>query len=85
MSSTDTILSELTGFVARELLDGQNINLDASTPLLEWGVIDSISLLSLLKFMETRFGVDIPKHELTAENLATLSKMTSLVEKFARR
>lgn len=75
----DEALTALTEFVARELLDGEDIGLDASTPLLEYGLIDSLSLVSLTEFVAERFGVVIPAKEQTPQNLKNLASISALV------
>ena len=57
-------------FIAREFLNGKDEGLDATTPLIEWGVIDSIAIVSLRDFVSTRFGVEIPHSELKPSNLS---------------
>jgi acyl carrier protein len=66
------MLSELKQFVASELLDGRDRGLTEHTPLLEWGVIDSLSVAELLTFTSDRLGIDVPQTEVTPENLKDL-------------
>jgi acyl carrier protein len=73
------VLADLSAFVAKELLDGKSEGLDADTPLLEWGVIDSMSLVQLVRFIAQRFGVEAPAAEIVAGNFATLRAMTMFV------
>jgi acyl carrier protein len=75
----DEILETLRRFVADELLGGQDEGLDASTPLLEWGVIDSISVMRLRAFVEKELGVKIPTSDLKSGNLKTLRLLTDLI------
>ncbi len=75
----DEALTALTEFVARELLDGEDIGLDENTPLLEYGLIDSLSLVSLTEFIAERFGVVIPAKEQTPQNLKNLASISGLV------
>jgi len=77
MMDAASVSNELRSFLVREFLDGQGEDLDASTPLLESGIIDSMSILALTRFVEQRFGVRIPVENLvpdTFQNLEVLSK-----------
>jgi acyl carrier protein len=73
------VIPELRAFIAREFLNGKDEGLDASTPLIDWGLIDSIAIVSLRDFVSTRFGVEIPNAELKPSNLNNLTTIASLV------
>ena len=75
----DPVIPELHAFIAREFLNGKDEGLDASTPLIDWGLIDSIAIVSLRDFVSTRFGVEIPNAELKPSNLNNLTTIASLV------
>ncbi len=77
--SDEKLIPELHAFIAREFLNGKAEGFDASTPLIEWGVIDSIAIVSLRDFVATRFGVEIPHAELKPSNLSNLTTIASLV------
>jgi acyl carrier protein len=77
--SDDQVILELRTFIAREFLNGKDEGLDASTPLIEWGLIDSIAIVSLRDFVSARFGVEIPQSELKPSNLSNLATIASLV------
>ena len=73
------MLEELKGFVGSELLDGRSAGLDEHTPLLEWGVIDSLSVAELLSFTSERFEIDVPQSDVTPENLKDLDSYVGLL------
>jgi acyl carrier protein len=73
------MLDELKRFVASELLDGRGAGLDEHTPLLEWGVIDSLSVAELLSFTSERFEIDVPQSDVTPENLKDLDSYVGLL------
>jgi acyl carrier protein len=79
--AADTLIPELQVFVAREFLNGKDEGLDAATPLIEWGVIDSIAIVTLREFVSARFGVEIPNSELKPSNLTNLATIASLIER----
>ena len=79
--SNDQVILELCAFIAREFLNGKDAGLDETTPLIEWGVIDSIAIVSLRDFVSTRFGVEIPHSELKPSNMSTLTTIASLVDR----
>ena len=79
MATAEAVTRELTEFVGKELLDGQTDGLNADTPLIEWGIIDSISLVTLIKFMASKFGVEAPVKGLSAKDFASIKSMTDYV------
>ena len=83
MQSSETY-DRLRDFVANELLNGDGQELDESTPLLAWGIIDSMSLIRLTAFIEDELKVAIPADELAdSENLQNLAAITRMVMKYA--
>jgi acyl carrier protein len=79
--SNQPLIAELREFIAREFLHGKDEGLNATTPLIEWGIIDSIAIVALGEFVSKRFGVVIPNAELKPSNLASLETIASLVNR----
>lgn len=73
------VLEQLKNYITKQVLDGKNIGLDETTPLLEWGVINSLEIVRLLTFIRTQFNVDIPNNQMIAENFMNLSVITDMV------
>ncbi len=73
------VFDQLKQYVARSILDGKDIGLDASTPLLEWGVINSLEIVRIVSFIRERFQVDVPESMVSAEHFQTLTSLTTLV------
>ncbi len=57
--TTDDIADENPHARHREILEGEGVDLSTDAPSLA-GLIDSFGLMSLLGFVEERFGVSIP-------------------------
>ena len=75
MEKTST---QIQHFIRENYLANPNEKLDDSTPLLSSGIIDSISALELVDFLEETFGVEFQPHEVDQDNLNTIS----LIQKF---
>ena len=75
----EEMLSELKQYVGRELLDGRDAGLDEHTPLLEWGVLDSLSVAELVSFTSERFEIDVPQGEVTPDNLKDLDAYVGML------
>jgi acyl carrier protein len=77
------MLVELEGFVINELLDGRGVGFDEQTPLLAWGVIDSLSAAELVSFTHERLGIEVPQHEVTPDNLENLDAYVGMLTRLA--
>ena len=71
MGTTD-ILNQLTRFVVDQFLDGDASELTPETPLLEWGVLDSLSMLVLLSYIEQDLGIPEPDEHVRPEHFQNL-------------
>ncbi len=76
---TSGSLSEvLIEFVSSELLGGRGgVELGAEDDLLGSGLIDSLSAMRLVRFVEERFGVSIPPDDITIENFMTVQRIVA--------
>lgn len=75
------VAAHLRDFVAKELLEGQDIGLDETTPLIEWGVINSIEMARLVTFIETEWGVKVPAELVVVEHFRTIGSIGALVDR----
>ena len=81
MTDAPDIVALVRGYVLEELLPDEDPDrLERETPLLSTGVLDSISVLRLVSFLEERLGVEFEPWELTEENLETVGRIAALVE-----
>lgn len=87
--STNDMLSEnsavtyttiILEYVAGEIL-GEAHDLDADTPLLALGIIDSLSMVSVMTFIRERFGVEVPNDAVTVENFESVRAIARMVER----
>ncbi|KRC54064.1 MULTISPECIES: acyl carrier protein [unclassified Nocardioides] len=78
MPERDEIFELVRDYVQRVVLRGES-GIAHDSPLLEWGVLNSITIVRLLAFVRDRVGVEIPATEMTADNFRTLDSITSLV------
>ena len=63
----------INDYISKELVqDGSLLPLGNSTSLLETGVLDSLSLLRLVVFIQERFGIVVDDVDLVPENFDTV-------------
>jgi acyl carrier protein len=63
----------INDYISREFVqDPSLLPLANTTPLLETGVLDSLSLLRLVLFVQERFGIVVDDVDLVPENFASV-------------
>ena len=67
-------------FILSEFLQGEDPrNLTLQTPLVSGGILDSMAILRLASFIEEKFGVVIEPHEMDAEHMETVERLSHLL------
>lgn len=65
--------SIINDYISRELVqDPAQLPLSDEASLLESGILDSLSLLQLVVFLEERFGITVGDTDLLPENFASV-------------
>ena len=64
--------------------DAEEMDLDADTPLISSGIVDSFSMVSLKRFLEKKYGVSIPDDQATPQAFDTVNKIIALVGRFRK-
>ncbi len=77
-TSTESLISD---YISRELAsEWGTLNLKNDTPLIDSNVIDSLSLLKLVLFLEEKFGVSVGQDEMVPENFSTIEAICKYVQ-----
>jgi acyl carrier protein len=87
MAPTQTVLAEeLRGVIIKHLLFGQeDSSFTDQDSLVERGVIDSTSVLELVRFVEERYSITIDDCDIVPENLDSISNLCGFVESKMRQ
>ena len=72
------IVQRLREFFTREVLEGNDVGLDESTPLIELGLVNSMSVLLMIGFIDREFDVLLEATSLTPQNLQTLETIARM-------
>ena len=81
----DEIKRLLKAFVATEILQGDDKGLDGATSLLELGVIDSLTMIKVVNYIESHFKLKVPDLEVNPKNFKHLDAMADLVVRLATK
>jgi acyl carrier protein len=71
---------ELGKYIVNRFLHGDSTRLKNDESFFETGIIDSLGVLQLVAFIESKFGVRVDDEDLTPENFETFAKMTGFIE-----
>ena len=81
MSSQSDVKSIVKNYLLSEFLRGENPDeLTNDTPLITGGILDSISTIKLVAFLEEEFGVTFQAHEMHADYLNTIDDIAATVD-----
>lgn len=64
------------------LEEDDDIEVTYSTPLISGGIVDSFSMVSLKRFLETRYKIQIPDAKATPEAFDSVNNIVKLMKEF---
>lgn len=80
LTDRNEMQSEIKSFILDEFLPGEDPDeLHHDTPLITGGILDSISTVKLVSYLESQFGVAFQAHEMNADHLNTIDQITATV------
>ena len=82
--SREQIIDRLRAFVAQAFRDGREDGLDAATPLVTSGIVDSAGVLEVVEFVEAQFQVEIADADVSLRNCNTLAAWADLIARKRR-
>jgi acyl carrier protein len=74
------IRREIQDYLVRELA-AERESFAPDENLLAQGIIDSMGILNLASFLESRFGIETSEDDLVPENFETLNALQAFVER----
>lgn len=69
-------------YVKEEYLEDEDEEITFDTPLISGGIVDSFSMVSLKRFLETKYSISIPDEKATPESFDSVAKIADLVREF---
>jgi acyl carrier protein len=79
---SDEMTKTILDFVKREYLEDDEDELTATTPLITSGIVDSFSMVSLKRFVEKKYSIQIPDADAAPEAFDSVDKIVALVKRF---
>lgn len=82
--SIDDDTQRVTRFIRERLVpDDLRDTFDETTPLLEWGVLDSVSIAALLGFIRRELGVRVPAEYIDPANFTDARSVAAMVRRIS--
>ena len=79
----DDLKKAIRDYVVKEYLeDGDDREVREDTPLITGGIVDSFSMVSLKRFLERKYTIQIPDAQATPQAFDTVNSIAELVRKF---
>ena len=81
----DDITKVVRDYVVREYLeDGDEREVTPTTKLISGGIVDSFSMVSLKRFLEKKYHIQIPDADATPDAFDTVESIVALVHRFQK-
>lgn len=79
----DDITKAVREYIVREYLEEDDVReITETTPLISGGIVDSFSMVSLKRFLEKKYHIQIPDADATPDAFDTVQRIVALVERF---
>ena len=79
----DELKRAIRDYVVKEYLEeGDDREVREDTPLITGGIVDSFSMVSLKRFLERRYTIQIPDAQATPQAFDTVNSIAALVVRF---
>jgi len=78
----DDLKRVVVDYVKKEYVEeGDDREIGETTPLITGGIVDSFSMVSLKRFLERKYSIQIPDAEATPAAFDTVNNIAALVER----
>ena len=76
------VQSVVRDYVVKEYLEeGDDREITETTPLISGGIVDSFSMVSLKRFLERKYDIQIPDADASTAAFDTLDSIAALIER----
>ncbi|MET7934857.1 phosphopantetheine-binding protein [Streptomyces sp. NPDC005322] len=76
----DAVHDQLAEYIRKTFLDDSRTSLNSDTPLLEWGILNSMNTARLLTYIREELGTTVPPTHITGKHFKDLNAITDMVQ-----
>ena len=77
----DEMKESIIEYIRDEYLEDDDMDLDADTPLISSGIVDSFSMVSLKMYLEDEYDITMTDEEASTEAFDTVNSIVELVSR----
>lgn len=77
--SQENIKDEIRDYIKTSIVKSEKINIGNDTRLISGGIIDSISTLQMVDYLEKKYKIEFSPHEVDRENLDSIDLIAQFV------
>ncbi len=81
----DELKKTILEYVIEEYLEDEDEVLEFDSPLISGGIVDSFSMVSLKRFLETKYKISLPDDRATPEAFDSVDNIAELVTEFVNK
>jgi acyl carrier protein len=79
---TEELKEVILEYVIDEYVEDEDDEVSFDTPLISGGLVDSFSMVSLKRFLEIKYKINIPDDDATPEAFDSVNNIAELVKSF---
>lgn len=72
----------ILNYIVDEYLEEDDDEINADTPLISGGIVDSFSMVSLKRFLENKYQIQIPDEKATPEAFDTVNRICTVIKEY---
>lgn len=81
VTDREVVLENLTQYIREHMLNGdESVRLTVETPLLEWGILNSVGTTRLVGYIRNQFGIRVPPGQMVHQNFQNINCIANLVD-----
>lgn len=74
------VMEEIDAYIRKEFLEGDSsVELTPASPLLEWGILNSMNTTRLASFVSERYDVTVSAQAMRTKNFRTIESVALMV------
>jgi len=75
----ENIKTEIKAYIQEKIVKSDSAIIENDTPLISGGIMDSISTLQFVDYLEQKYKIEVLPHEVDRENLDTIDIIAEFV------
>ena len=75
------VKAEVRAYILENFVPGSESALTDDTPLITGGLVDSVGMIGLVRFIETRYDIELTPHDLDHHSLDSVESIERLIQR----